>query len=180
MVDAAESPNLIRNLVRDVNEHWQKWTINRLALASKDEFECKPLTRIVGIDLGTTNSLVAYMQGDTPVVIPGEDGSNCAVGGGARRERIRSSSATPRARSDRNARARRLFGQAPDGPRLEDIQDELKLFPFRLADDVQARRSAPHHSSATTIHSAGNFGAHSAPAQAQRRAFLRRSRLPRR
>ncbi len=31
---------------------------------------------IVGIDLGTTNSLVAYMQGDTPVVIPGEDGLN--------------------------------------------------------------------------------------------------------
>src|ERR1035438_310955 len=32
--------------------------------------------RVVGIDLGTTNSLVAYMQGDTPVVIPGVDGSN--------------------------------------------------------------------------------------------------------
>ena len=32
--------------------------------------------RIVGIDLGTTNSLVAFMQGETPVVIPGDDGSN--------------------------------------------------------------------------------------------------------
>ena len=32
--------------------------------------------RIVGIDLGTTNSLVAFMQGDRPVVIPGEDGVN--------------------------------------------------------------------------------------------------------
>ena len=31
---------------------------------------------IVGIDLGTTNSLVAYMQGETPVVIPGEDGAS--------------------------------------------------------------------------------------------------------
>src|SRR5215469_13344328 len=30
--------------------------------------------RVVGIDLGTTNSLVAYMQGDSPAVIPGEDG----------------------------------------------------------------------------------------------------------
>jgi molecular chaperone DnaK (HSP70) len=29
--------------------------------------------RIVGIDLGTTNSLVAFMQGESPVVIPGED-----------------------------------------------------------------------------------------------------------
>ena len=32
--------------------------------------------RIVGIDLGTTNSLVAYMEGAKPVVIPGVDGSN--------------------------------------------------------------------------------------------------------
>jgi molecular chaperone DnaK (HSP70) len=32
--------------------------------------------RVVGIDLGTTNSLVAFMQGDAPIVIPGEDGSN--------------------------------------------------------------------------------------------------------
>jgi molecular chaperone DnaK len=32
--------------------------------------------RVVGIDLGTTNSLVAYMQGEAPVVIPGVDGSN--------------------------------------------------------------------------------------------------------
>ena len=30
--------------------------------------------RVVGIDLGTTNSLVAFMEGDQPVVIPGEDG----------------------------------------------------------------------------------------------------------
>ena len=32
--------------------------------------------RVVGIDLGTTNSLVAFMEGDKPVVIPGVDGSN--------------------------------------------------------------------------------------------------------
>jgi molecular chaperone DnaK (HSP70) len=32
--------------------------------------------RVVGIDLGTTNSLVAYMEGEQPTVIPGEDGSN--------------------------------------------------------------------------------------------------------
>src|SRR4051812_14739846 len=31
---------------------------------------------IIGIDLGTTNSLVAYMTGDRPVVIPGEDGAH--------------------------------------------------------------------------------------------------------
>ena len=35
-----------------------------------------PEERIVGIDLGTTNSLVAYMDSDSPIIIPGEDGSN--------------------------------------------------------------------------------------------------------
>ena len=93
---------------------------------------------IVGIDLGTTNSLVAYMQGDSPVVIPGEDGLNLVpsvvaldennqivVGNAARRYLIE----TP-------GRAvysvKRLMGRG-----VEDIQEELKLFPFHLANDLQ-------------------------------------------
>src|SRR4029077_11260477 len=93
---------------------------------------------IVGIDLGTTNSLVAYMQGDSPVVIPGEDGLNLVpsgvgldeknqiVGGnGARRYLIE----TP----ERAVYSiKRLMGRG-----VEDIQEELKLFPFRLAEDLQ-------------------------------------------
>ena len=93
---------------------------------------------IVGIDLGTTNSLVAFMQGDTPVVIPGEDGSNLVpsvvaldrnnqpiIGNAARNHLIE----TP----DRAVYSiKRLMGRG-----LEDIQDELKLFPFRVAQDLQ-------------------------------------------
>jgi molecular chaperone DnaK len=93
---------------------------------------------IVGIDLGTTNSLVAYMQGDSPVVIPGEDGLNLVpsvvaldeknqivVGNAARRYLIE----TP----ERAVYSvKRLMGRG-----LEDIRDELKLFPFRLAEDLQ-------------------------------------------
>src|ERR1700674_688573 len=92
---------------------------------------------IVGIDLGTTNSLVAYMQGDLPVVIPGEDGLNLVpsvvaldernqivVGNGARKYLIE----TP----ERAVYSvKRLMGRG-----AEDIQDELKLFPFKLADDL--------------------------------------------
>jgi Fe-S protein assembly chaperone HscA len=92
---------------------------------------------IVGIDLGTTNSLVAFMQGETPVVIPGEDGSNLlpsvvalddnnqpVVGNAARNSLIE----TP----ERAVYSiKRLMGRG-----VEDIQDELKLFPFRLADDL--------------------------------------------
>ena len=32
--------------------------------------------KIIGIDLGTTNSVVAYMEGNTPKVIPNKDGNN--------------------------------------------------------------------------------------------------------
>ena len=95
--------------------------------------------RIVGIDLGTTNSLVAFMQGESPVVIPGDDGSNLVpsvvaldsnnqpvVGNAARNSLI-----------DTPERAvysiKRLMGRGS-----EDIQEELKFFPFHLAEDLQA------------------------------------------
>jgi molecular chaperone DnaK len=95
--------------------------------------------RIVGIDLGTTNSLVAFMQGDAPVVIPGEDGVNLVpsvvaldangqiiVGNAARKYLIE----TP----ERSVYSiKRLMGRG-----VEDIQDELGLFPFQLADDLAA------------------------------------------
>jgi molecular chaperone DnaK len=95
------------------------------------------MDHIVGIDLGTTNSLVAFMQREMPVVIPGEDGSNLlpsvvaldednqpVVGNAARNFLIE----TP----ERAVYSiKRLMGRG-----VEDIQDELKLFPFRLADDL--------------------------------------------
>jgi Fe-S protein assembly chaperone HscA len=94
--------------------------------------------RIVGIDLGTTNSLVAFMQGESPVIIPGEDGSNLVpsvvaldgnnhiiVGNAARKYLIE----TP---EHSVYSIKRLMGRG-----VEDIQEELKLFPFYLADDLQ-------------------------------------------
>jgi molecular chaperone DnaK len=94
--------------------------------------------RIVGIDLGTTNSLVAFMQGEIPVVIPGEDGSNLVpsvvaldqnnqpvIGNAARNSLI----------SDPERAVysiKRLMGRGVD-----DVKDELKFFPFRLAADLQ-------------------------------------------
>jgi len=95
--------------------------------------------RIVGIDLGTTNSLVAFMQGESPVVIPGEDGLNLVpsvvalddndqiiVGNAARKYLIE----TP----ERAVYSiKRLMGRG-----IEDVREELKLFPFRLAGDLEA------------------------------------------
>jgi molecular chaperone DnaK len=95
--------------------------------------------RIVGIDLGTTNSLVAFMQGDRPVVIPGEDGVNLVPSVVAldRKDQIIVGNAARKYLIETPERAvysiKRLMGRG-----IEDIQQELKLFPFRLADDLQA------------------------------------------
>src|SRR5450631_61416 len=92
---------------------------------------------IVGIDLGTTNSLVAYMQGDSPVVVPGEDGLNLVPSVVALEERnqIIVGNAARRYLIETPERAvysvKRLMGRG-----VEDIQDELKLFPFQLAEDL--------------------------------------------
>ncbi len=101
--------------------------------------------RVIGIDLGTTNSLVAFMQGELPVVIPGEDGSAL----------VPSVVAIPPADSAEAATQRVIVGNgaakylasSPErvvysvkrlmGRGLEDVQEELKLFPFHLAENIQ-------------------------------------------
>jgi molecular chaperone DnaK len=97
--------------------------------------------RVVGIDLGTTNSLIAFMQGGTPAVIPGEDGSpivpsvvafdqdtaqGFSVGNAARNVLLTNSA---------NAiySVKRLMGRD-----LADVEPELKLFPFQLAEGLKA------------------------------------------
>ena len=93
--------------------------------------------KIVGIDLGTTNSLVAHMQGDTPVVIPGEDGANLVPSVVAldEHDRVIVGNAARKYLIETPERAvysiKRLMGRG-----VEDIQDELKLFPFRMAEDI--------------------------------------------
>jgi molecular chaperone DnaK len=93
--------------------------------------------RIVGIDLGTTNSLVAYMENDRPVVIPGEDGLNLVPSVVAldERDQIIVGNAARKYLIETPERAvysvKRLMGRG-----VEDVRDELKLFPFRLADDL--------------------------------------------
>jgi molecular chaperone DnaK/molecular chaperone HscA len=100
----------------------------------------RPTAPVVDIDLGTTNSLIAFMQGDTPAVIPGEDGSpivpsvvafdqdtanGFSVGNAARSVLLTNSA---------NAvySVKRLMGRD-----LADVQPELKHFPFHLAPDLK-------------------------------------------
>ena len=100
--------------------------------------------RVVGIDLGTTNSLVAYMEGEKPVVIPGVDGSNLVpsvvaldpISADDGRPTVTVGNSARRALIESPERAiysvKRLMGRG-----LSEIQNELKLFPFRLAADVE-------------------------------------------
>jgi len=101
--------------------------------------------RVVGIDLGTTNSLVAYMQGDAPVVIPGVDGSNL-VPSVVALDPMPANGGRPTVTVGNSARkvlietperviysVKRLMGRS-----LEEVRNELKFFPFRLANDAEA------------------------------------------
>ena len=89
---------------------------------------------IVGIDLGTTNSLVAFMDLTGPRIIPGADGDKLVpsvvsimpdgetVVGNPARELLMT-------QPERTVYSvKRLMGRG-----LDDVKDELKLFPFRVA-----------------------------------------------
>ena len=101
--------------------------------------------RVVGIDLGTTNSLVAYMEGDAPVVIPGVDGSNLVpsvvaldpmpADGGRPTVTVGNSALRVLIQTPERViySVKRLMGRG-----LEEVQSELRMFPFRLAEDVEA------------------------------------------
>jgi Fe-S protein assembly chaperone HscA len=95
-------------------------------------------SRVVGIDLGTTNSLIAFIQGDTPTIIPGEDGDRLVpsvvafdqergfvVGNAARATLLTDAASAVYS-------AKRLMGRS-----VEEVQDELKLFPFKLSTGLQ-------------------------------------------
>jgi Fe-S protein assembly chaperone HscA len=90
--------------------------------------------RIVGIDLGTTNSLVAYLDVGAPKVIPGADGDplvpsvvtlteggDIVVGNPAKAALVTAPDRTIYS-------VKRLMGRG-----IDDVTEELKLFPFRVA-----------------------------------------------
>ncbi len=99
------------------------------------DFSAVQEPRIVGIDLGTTNSLVAFMDLTGPRIIPGEDGEGLVpsvvsytptgetvVGNPARELLITQSGRTVYS-------VKRLMGRG-----IADVRDELRLFPFQIAE----------------------------------------------
>ena len=91
--------------------------------------------RIVGIDLGTTNSLVAFMEGGVPRVIPGVDGSplvpsvisfteeGIIVGPEAKRQRVSRAGHTVYS-------IKRFMGKG-----FDDLREDRKYLSFELSED---------------------------------------------
>ncbi len=92
------------------------------------------MARIVGIDLGTTNSLVAYMKGKTPTVITGPDGGTMVpsivsatphgfvVGQAAKAQFLANAEQTVYS-------VKRFMGKG-----LADVTPELQYFPFHVTE----------------------------------------------
>jgi len=92
------------------------------------------MPRIVGIDLGTTNSLVAYMKDSVPTVIPGREGrtmvpsvvamtdNGLIVGDPAKEHLTRNPARTVYS-------VKRFMGKG-----LADVQSELAYFPYSLTE----------------------------------------------
>lgn len=96
-------------------------------------------SKIVGIDLGTTNSLIAYMDLTSPRIIDDAEGRKIVpsvvsltsegklVAGEPARELLLTS-------PDRSVYSvKRLMGRG-----IADVEDELKLFPFRIAENSES------------------------------------------
>src|SRR5262245_27369070 len=94
------------------------------------------MPKVVGIDLGTTNSLVAYVKGGAPVVIRDKTGDALVpsvvtvaedgtvyVGREAQRRLLTEAARTAYS-------VKRFMGKS-----REDVQDEASHFPFRISGD---------------------------------------------
>jgi molecular chaperone DnaK len=93
------------------------------------------MPRVVGIDLGTTNSCVAYLEGDKPVVIPNSEGSRTTpsiVGFSAGGERLVGQMAKRQVLTNPEHTVfavKRLIGRKRDD---KDIQQHLSVSPNKI------------------------------------------------
>jgi len=94
-------------------------------------------SKIIGIDLGTTNSVVAVMEGGDPVVIPNAEGGRTTpsvvaftkdgerlVGQVAKRQAVTNPKQTIFS-------IKRLMGR-----RFSEVQDEVKRLPYKVVEEA--------------------------------------------
>ncbi len=91
------------------------------------------MSKIIGIDLGTTNSVVAVMEGGQPVVIPNQEGGRTTpsvVGFAKGGERLVGQVAKRQAVTNPENTIysiKRFMGR-----RLEEVSEEMKMVPYRV------------------------------------------------
>jgi molecular chaperone DnaK len=103
------------------------------------------MSKIIGIDLGTTNSVVAVMEGGSPVVIPNQEGGRTTpsvIGFTKTGERLAGQVAKRQAITNPENTiysVKRFMGR-----RFEEIGEEMKLVPYRVVrgDNGDARVEA--------------------------------------
>ncbi len=96
--------------------------------------------KVIGIDLGTTNSCVAVLEGKDPVVIPNQEGARTTpsvvaftkegerlVGAAAKRQAVTNSENTIFS-------IKRFMGR-----RYNEVTDEMKIVPYKVISDDQGR-----------------------------------------
>jgi molecular chaperone DnaK len=130
--------------------------------------------KIIGIDLGTTNSVVAIMEGGTPKVIPNEEGQNTTPSvvaftkDGKRLEGVLAKRQAVTNPENTIYSIKRFIGHT-----FDEMKDEIKLAPYRLvkrangdiAVNAQGQEYTPQEISAAILSklkkSAENYLGHS-------------------
>src|SRR5438874_10989279 len=110
------------------------------------------MSKVVGIDLGTTNSVVAVLEGDTPAVIPNSEGGRITpsvvaftkegerlVGQVAKRQAVTNPENTIYS-------IKRFMGR-----KYSEVSEETKMVPYKVVEgpkgdvriEVRGKQSAP-------------------------------------
>jgi len=96
--------------------------------------------KVIGIDLGTTNSVVAVMEGGQPVVIPNEEGGRTTpsvVGFADNGERVVGAAAKRQAITNPTRTVysvKRFMGR-----RKSEVPEEIRLVPYEVVDGKEGR-----------------------------------------
>ena len=103
------------------------------------------MSKIIGIDLGTTNSVVAVMEGGQPVVIPNQEGARTTpsvVGFAKSGERLVGQVAKRQAVTNPENTVysiKRFMGR-----RLDEVNEEMKMVPYKVVTGTGRRRAGRH------------------------------------
>src|SRR6185503_16121239 len=90
------------------------------------------MSKIIGIDLGTTNSVVAVMEGSEPHVIPNADGSRLTPSVVAFTEKDRLVGMTAKRQAVTNPRRTIFSIKRFMGRRHSEVAAEEKMVPYKI------------------------------------------------